>query len=184
MLAIGRHNMLIDKFETYIINIADLKSRSSRKSLSKLCKQLKFCESFQYQIFKQQGMYALEVSLPKQQLPYFISFLSFHNFTIYQILSPKQLDELLDSERLYQSAKRFELSIDGLQDAFIKDKVIDIMNMYMNHYDISYTLNKNCASIICPPDIFSKLLHTVATRNIDILSAGYKSKAINKARIS
>ena len=91
MLAIGRHNMLIDKFETYIINIADLKSRSSRKSLTKLCKQLKFCESFQYQIFKQQGMYALEVSLPKQQLPYFISFLSFHNFTIYQILSPKQL---------------------------------------------------------------------------------------------
>ncbi|MEJ7316970.1 hypothetical protein WL293_12055, partial [Staphylococcus epidermidis] len=84
--------------------------------------------------------------LPKQQLPYFISFLSFHNFTIYQILSPKQLDELLDSERLYQSAKRFELSIDGLQDAFIKDKVIDIMNMYMNHYNISYTLNKNCAS--------------------------------------
>lgn len=80
MLAIGRHNMLIDKFETYIINIADLKSRSSRKSLTKLCKQLKFCESFQYQIFKQQGMYALEVSLPKQQLPYFISFLSFHNF--------------------------------------------------------------------------------------------------------
>ncbi|MEJ7540251.1 hypothetical protein WL517_13470, partial [Staphylococcus lugdunensis] len=79
----------------------------------------------------------LEVSLPKQQLPYFISFLSFHNFTIYQILSPKQLDELLDSERLYQSAKRFELSIDGLQDAFIKDKVIDIMNMYMNHYNIS-----------------------------------------------
>ena len=74
---------------------------------------------------------------PKQQLPYFISFLSFHNFTIYQILSPKQLDELLDSERLYQSAKRFELSIDGLQDAFIKDKVIDIMNMYMNHYNIS-----------------------------------------------
>ncbi|MEN2453411.1 hypothetical protein AAZF84_36470, partial [Bacillus sp. JR_15] len=38
--------MLIDKFETYIINIADLKSRSSRKSLSKLCKQIKFCESF------------------------------------------------------------------------------------------------------------------------------------------
>ena len=58
------------------------------------------------------------------------------------------------------------------------------MNMFMNHYDISYTLNKNCASIICPPEVFSKLLHTVATRNIDILSAGYKSKMIHKARIS
>ena len=43
------------------------------------------------------------------------------------------VNELLDSEQLYQSIKRFDLAIDGLQDAFIKDKVIDIMNMFVNH---------------------------------------------------
>ncbi|MDK8288697.1 MAG: hypothetical protein QP784_05170, partial [Staphylococcus lugdunensis] len=29
--------MLIDKFETYILNIAGLKSRSTRKQLIKIC---------------------------------------------------------------------------------------------------------------------------------------------------
>ena len=174
--------MLIDKFETYIINIAGLKSRSTRKKLTHLCKEIKFCESFQFSIFKQNNMFALEVSLPKQQLPYLISFLSFHNYSIYQILSPKHFDELLDSEHLYQSAKRFDLAIDGLQDAFIKDKVIDIMNMFANHHDVNYTLNNNCASVVCSPEIFAQLLHTIATRNIDILSASYRAKMLHKAR--
>ena len=176
--------MLIDKFETYIINVAGLKSRSTRKKLIHLCKEITFCESFQYSIIKQNDVFALEVSLPKLQLPYLISFLSFHNYAIYQILLPSRVNELLDSEQLYQSIKRFDLAIDGLQDAFIKDKVIDIMNMFQNHTDITYTLNKSHAHIICTPEIFAKLLHTIATRNIDILSANYRSSSMSKARIS
>ena len=34
--------MLLDKFETYIINIVGLKSRSTRKHLIKVCKDVKF----------------------------------------------------------------------------------------------------------------------------------------------
>lgn len=34
--------MLIDKFETYIINIAGLNDRTTRKKLSKLCKVYNF----------------------------------------------------------------------------------------------------------------------------------------------
>ncbi len=97
---------------------------------------------------------------------------------------PNRVNELLDSEQLYQSIKRFDLAIDGLQDAFIKDKVIDIMNMFANHHNVNYTLNNNCASVTCPPEIFTKLLQTIATRNIDILSASYRAKMIHKARIS
>ncbi|MCC3683013.1 hypothetical protein LLE75_09415, partial [Staphylococcus epidermidis] len=40
--------MLIDKFETYIINVAGLKSRSTRKKLIHLCKKILFLELFQF----------------------------------------------------------------------------------------------------------------------------------------
>ena len=176
--------MLLDKFETYIINIVGLKSRSTRKHLIKVCKDVKFCDSFQYSIIKHDDIPVLEVSLPKQQLPYFISFLSFYQFSIYQILSPKRLNTLLDTEQTYQASKRFDLAIDGLQDAFIKDKVIDIMPYFSNNYEIKYTLNNNCASVCCAPETFSKLLQTIACRNIDILSASYKTRAMHKANIS
>ncbi|GGG91549.1 hypothetical protein E2558_07005 [Staphylococcus pragensis] len=176
--------MLLDKFETYVLNIVGLKSRSTRKKLIKVCKDVKFCDSFQYSIIKHNNIPALEVSLPKQQLPYFISFLSFYQFSIYQILSPKHLNMLLDSEQSYQSSKRFDVAIDGLQDAFIKDKVIDIMTYFSNQFDIKYTLNNNCASVCCPPEIFTKLLQTIACRNIDILSATYKTHVMHKANIS
>ena len=96
----------------------------------------------------------------QQQLPYLISFLSFHNYSIYQILSPKHFDELLDSEHLYQSAKRFDLAIDGLQDAFIKDKVIDIMNMFANHHDVNYTLNNTSKC-----RMFSRDIRSITTYN-------------------
>ncbi len=184
MYSSGGPHMLIDKFETYIINIAGLNDRTTRKKLSKLCKSVQFYDALQFSINKQFNQYVLEISLPKQQLPYFISFLSFHQYSIFQVLSPKKINELLDSDNLYQSAKRFDINIDGLQDAFIKDKVIDIMNMFQNHTDITYTLNKSHAHIICTPEIFAKLLHTIATRNIDILSANYRSSSMSKARIS
>ncbi|MBO1198633.1 hypothetical protein J3T65_03985 [Staphylococcus simiae] len=176
--------MILDKFETYIVNIAGLNDRTTRKKLNKLCKSINFCDAFQFSIIKEAQQYVLEISLPKQQLPYFISFLSFHQYSIYQVLSPKNINELLDSNNLYQSAKRFDINIDGLQDAFIKDKVIDIMTMFQNHHDISYTLNKSHAHIISSPETFAKILHTIATRNIDILSATYKSSSLSKAHIS
>ncbi len=47
----------------------------------------------------------------------------------------------LNYDNLYQSAKRFDINIDGLQDAFIKDKVIDIINMFKMALDITYTLD-------------------------------------------
>ncbi|MDQ7184389.1 hypothetical protein RCF45_06675, partial [Staphylococcus aureus] len=103
--------MLIDKFETYIINIAGLNDRTTRKKLSKLCKSVQFCDALQFSINKQFNQYVLEISLPKQQLPYFISFLSFHQYSIFQVLSPKKINELLDSDNLYQSAKRFDINI-------------------------------------------------------------------------
>ena len=90
----------------------------------------------------------------------------------------------MDSGQHYSSSKRFNLCIDGLQDAFIKDKVIDIMTYFSNQYDLTYTLNNNCASVCCKPEVFSKLIQFIACRNIDILSATYKTRAIHNARIS
>ena len=80
----------------------------------------------------------------------------------------------MDSGQHYSSSKRFNLCIDGLQDAFIKDKVIDIMTYFSNQYDLTYTLNNNYASVCCKPEIFSKLIQFIACRNIDILSPHIK----------
>ena len=55
------------------------------------------------------------------------------------------------------------------------------MNMFANHHNVNYTLNNNCASVTCPPEIFTKLLQTIATRNIDILSASYRAKMLHKS---
>lgn len=176
--------MWIDKFETYILNIVGLQSRSTKRQLMKICRNVQFCESFQYNIIKYNNTPALEISLPKQQLPYFISFLSFYQISIYQILSSRNTHILLDSGQHYSSSKRFNLCIDGLQDAFIKDKVIDIMTYFSNQYDLTYTLNNNYASVCCKPEIFSKLIQFIACRNIDILSATYKARTLHNARIS
>ena len=78
--------MFLDKTETFVLNISGLNKRHIRKNLLKLLKQVHFCKSFKFTIFKKNHLYALEVNLPKQQLPYLISFLSFHNYLIYQIL--------------------------------------------------------------------------------------------------
>ena len=100
----------------------------------------------------------------------------FYQISIYQILSSRNTHILLDSGQHYSSSKRFNLCIDGLQDAFIKDKVIDIMTYFSNQYDLTYTLNNNYASVCCKPEIFSKLIQFIACRNIDILSATYKTR--------
>ena len=57
------------------------------------------------------------------------------------------------------------------------------MTYFSNQYDLTYTLNNNYASVCCKPEIFSKLIQFIACRNIDILSATYKTRALHNARI-
>ncbi|RIL22921.1 hypothetical protein BUY99_05760, partial [Staphylococcus gallinarum] len=92
--------MFLDKTETFVLNIGGLNKRKTRKDLAKVCKQIKFCNSFKFSIYKEKHLYALKINLPKQQLPYVISFLSFHNFEIYQILESSYSDKLIDYDRL------------------------------------------------------------------------------------
>src|SRR5699024_6450582 len=135
-------------------------------------------------IFKENNSYALEVNLPKYQLPYIISFLSFHNYLIYQILESSNSDKLLEIDHLILSSKRFELTVDGLHDAFIKDKVIDILNLINQTEHITYTFNRNRINVSCAPLVFAKLIQAIATHNIDVLGAIYQPRLMNKARIS
>lgn len=176
--------MFLDKTETFVLNIGGLNKRKTRKNLAKVCKQIKFCNSFKFSIFKDKQLYALKINLPKQQLPYVISFLSFHNFEIYQILESSYSDKLIDSDRLLLSSKRFVLTIDGLRDAFIKDKIIDIINLINNTEDITYTFNKNKVNVNCSAAVFSRLIYMIATHNIDILCAIAQQRVVHKVRIS
>ncbi len=62
MYSSGGPHMLIDKFKTYIINIAGLNDRTTRKKLSKLCKSA-FCDALSIIINKQFNQYVvLEIS--------------------------------------------------------------------------------------------------------------------------
>ncbi|RIM78754.1 hypothetical protein BU121_06220 [Staphylococcus xylosus] len=176
--------MFLDKTETFVLNIGGLNNRATRKNLTKLCKQIQFCYSFKFTIFKQNNLYALEINLPKQQLPYMISFLSFHNYSIYQILQGTDTNDLLDLDHLLLSSRRFELVVDGLRDAFIKDKVIDILNLINQTEYITYTFNRNKINVSTSPSVFAKLIYIMATHNIDILGAVYQPRWMNKARIS
>ncbi|MEB7660793.1 hypothetical protein NGB28_11575 [Staphylococcus xylosus] len=176
--------MFLDKTETFVLNIGGLNNRATRKNLTKLCKQIQFCNSFKFTIFKQNNLYALEINLPKQQLPYMISFLSFHNYSIYQILQDTDTNDLLDLDHLLLSSRRFELVVDGLRDAFIKDKVIDILNLINQTEYITYTFNRNKINVSTSPSVFAKLIYIMATHNIDILGAVYQPRWMNKARIS
>ena len=65
---------VLDKTETFVLNIGGLNKRKTRKDLAKVCKQIKFCNSFKFSIYKEKHLYALKINLPKQQLPYVISF--------------------------------------------------------------------------------------------------------------
>jgi hypothetical protein len=55
-----------------------------------------------------------------------ISFLSFHQYSIFQVLSPKKINELLDSDNLYQSAKRFDINID---DFVFNESILQAINI-------------------------------------------------------
>ena len=44
--------MFLDKTETFVLNISGLNKRHIRKNLLKLLKQVHFCKSFKFTIFK------------------------------------------------------------------------------------------------------------------------------------
>ncbi len=88
-----------------------------------------------------------------------ISFLSFHNYSIYQILQGTDTNDLLDLDHLLLSSRRFELVVDGLRDAFIKDKVIDILNLINQTEYITYTFNRNKINVSTSPSVFAKLIY-------------------------
>ncbi|MBF7016395.1 hypothetical protein [Staphylococcus durrellii] len=178
--------MFIDKTETFILNIGGLNKRKNRKQLLKLCRQIKFCSSISYSFSKYNQIYALEITLPKQQLPFLLSYLSFNNYTLYQVIKSSNIVSLIDSEQLPKASKRFEIYIDGLSDAFIKDKIIDIINMLATSESIVYTLSKSTINVNCSVTTFAKLIFHLATKNVDILKAEYCPKLANirKERIS
>ncbi|PNZ90246.1 hypothetical protein I6I28_03645 [Staphylococcus pettenkoferi] len=165
--------MFLDKTETFVLNLDGLHKRSVRKRLTKLCRQIQFCDPFQFNIMKDNQQYALEINIPKRQLPYVVSFLSFHNYAIYQIVTASEGVELLDSNHIMHSSKRFELNVDGMHDAFVKDKIIDIMTMLDNNEHITYTFTKHRIDVCCTPEVFSKLIYQLATHHVDVLSATY-----------
>ncbi|MCU5745227.1 hypothetical protein N9R04_00640 [Staphylococcus sp. SQ8-PEA] len=165
--------MFLDKTETFVINIGELNKRRARKQLTRLCQQVQFCDPFQFNIIKEDHVFALEIHIPKRQLPYIISFLSFHNYSIYQIVIACHHKELLDSNKLMHSSKRFELNVDGLHDAYVKDKIIDIMTMLDNTEHLTYTFTKHRIDVCCTAQVFAKLIYQMATHHIDIHGAEY-----------
>lgn len=176
--------MILDKTESFLLNIGGLHQRTTRKKLIKLLKHTHFCKSLNFSIYKSKQIYALELNLPKRQLPYMITYLSFHNYAIYQILDKCDNQELIDTQQLLVSTKRFVVNIDGLIDPFIKDKIIDITNYIKNTEDLRYTFNKNKLFVSCTSSTFSKLIYQIATHNIDILGAKCNPNYINNARTS
>lgn len=50
--------MFLDKTETFVLNIGGLNKRKTRKDLAKVCKQIKFCNSFKFSIYKEKHLYS------------------------------------------------------------------------------------------------------------------------------
>lgn len=175
--------MIIDKIETFILNIDQMTRRHARRKLLKLIKTFNFSDTIQTEWMKHQQSYLLKVHLPKQALPYLISFMSFHQYRIYQIVPFQLLDTVQPiHERPYEE-HRFELMIDGLNDPFIKDKVIDILNGFQNER-IVYHFANEVLKITTTSDIICGLINALATRNVDIYHANLPAKNYRQLRIS
>ena len=71
--------MWIDKFETYILNIVGLQSRSTKRQLMKICRNVQFCESFQYNIIKYNNT-PLEIACLNNNYPISLVFKFLSNF--------------------------------------------------------------------------------------------------------
>ncbi|UXR75977.1 MULTISPECIES: hypothetical protein [unclassified Staphylococcus] len=67
---------MIDKIESYTLNINHLDRRAERRRLSKLLENITFQAPVQYQFIKLKQCYFLRIHLPKQVLPYFVGLLS------------------------------------------------------------------------------------------------------------
>lgn len=161
---------MIDKIASYILNIDKLEHRTERRRLTKLLDTIAFDVPVQYQCIKIKQSYYLRVQLPKRALPYFVSLLSFHRFSIYQLVRTQQVHTLKPIQELSAHEQHYELVIDGLTDPFIKDKVIDILAEFQSEHLI-YTFSQHRLKVTTCPNVMMKLIRTLATRHIDIYYA-------------
>ncbi|EKU48999.1 hypothetical protein [Staphylococcus massiliensis] len=176
--------MMIDKYDTFLINIKGLHSRRTRFRLNKTLKMMHLIHQPQFSLNKYQSHTVLEVQIPKQQLPYLISYLSFHNYEIFQILREKDHKGLINPDHTFKSPKRFEIGILGIQDAYIKDKAIDILNYFQHHHDLQYLINERTISVQCQTDIYVSLIQTLATQHLDINQANFLKRSLAHSKIS
>lgn len=175
--------MIIDKIETFILNIDQMTSRFARRKLLKLLNGMNLHATIQIEWLKHQQNHLLKIHLPKQALPYLISFLSFHHYRIYQIVPFQLLDAIKPLHQRPHEEHRFEMMIDGLDDPFIKDKVIDILNGFQSER-IIYSFAKDILKVTTTAEVMSALVGTLATRNIDIYHANTAARCFHKMRIS
>lgn len=168
--------MFIDKYDTFIINIGHLSTWLKRRQLMKACRQLQNSHAVQAEFTKIKQHPVLKVRIPKCNLPYFISFLSYHNYPIYQILPYAEKDFIYQFAPNIQATMHFKLKVDGLSDMFIKDKIIDIMQYFKHQEGVNYVLTPHHIDVSCTPHVIAKLIHALATQNIDVLGANYKPR--------
>lgn len=159
--------MLIDKLEFYSIQIAELQRRKIRHQLSQLLKNVNFPSPIHHEFYKNQNAYLLRVHMQKQALPYLLSFLSFHHYTIYQVIRTKSEAELLPIEQLKNIERRYDYYIDGLTDPFIKDKVIEVLHQ-APQFQLKYTIRKNLLTLTSTVEEASNILSLLARHHIDI----------------
>ncbi|ARJ50481.1 hypothetical protein [Staphylococcus lutrae] len=175
--------MILGKTETFILNIDQMSHRWARHKLLKQIKTIHLDLKIQTEWLKLQQSYLLKVQLPKQALPYLISFISFHHYRIFQIV-PYQLFDTIQPihERPFEE-HRFEVMIDGLNDPFIKDKVIDILNDFQDSR-IMYNFTQDILKITTTSAVMCGLIHALATRNVDIYHVHIPVRTFPKIRIS
>ncbi|UXR71382.1 hypothetical protein MUA48_09930 [Staphylococcus sp. IVB6238] len=174
---------MIDKIESYTLNINHLDRRAERRRLSKLLENITFQAPVQYQFIKLKQCYFLRIHLPKQVLPYFVGLLSFHNFSIYQLVLTQEAHTLTPIQHLSQNEQHYELMIDGLTDPFIKDKVIDVLSNFPSEH-ILYSFSRQRLRVSTTPTGMMTLIRTLATRHIDIYYASLPQRAHHQSHIS
>ncbi|MCS4486059.1 hypothetical protein [Staphylococcus americanisciuri] len=175
--------MMIDKIESYTFNIKDLERHSVRRQLKKLLAIVTFPTPFQYHIIKEQSTYFLRVQLPKQALPYFVSLISFHNFSIYQLVLTRDAHTLTPLQQAISNEQHYELVIDGLSDPFIKDKVIDVLSTFQSER-IMYNFSRHRLKVTTTPKVMMALIRSLATRHVDIYYASLPQRTHQHSRIS
>ncbi|MCO4331045.1 hypothetical protein [Staphylococcus hyicus] len=162
--------MLIDKLESYTIHIAELNRRKNRTQLSRLLQHVNLPSSLKYEFTKVQKTYLLRVHIQKLALPYLLSFLGFHYYTVYQVIRTKFEHELIPFDQLALTERRFEFYIDGLTDPFIKDKVIDVLH-HGTKLQLKYTVRKNILTLTCTLEEAGTTLSLLSRHHIDIYQA-------------